>query len=356
MSIAVEEQKPSRTRYWVVVFAVVLAVIQYIDRVCIGKAKGAIQADLHLSEVEMGTVFGAFALAYALFEIPSGWLGDRFGPRKALIRVVLWWSFFTVATGWTGGLISIVAVRFLFGAGEAGCFPNLTRAFVNWLLPSERVRAQSILWLCARWGGAVTPLLVLAVLHGFKGAGFQQPWRQAFFLFGSLGIAWTLFFAWWFKDSPKDHSQVNDAEKKLLAPNSKYTTAHGSIPWGVFVRSRSVWLLWIQYFCQSYVWYFYVTWLPDYLTKHYSKTHDETYLTCVACVPLFFGGIGCLISGFVTKRLSNGAGGLRRARRILATFGMLGTGRFDGVSRFVRHDQAHSRGGWSRVGRRKYVR
>jgi len=325
--VEAKNMKPSNTRYWVVVFAVVLAVIQYIDRVCISKSKGAIQADLQLDDIAMGKVLGAFALAYALFEIPSGWLGDRFGPRKALIRVVLWWSFFTIATGWVGGLISLVVVRFLFGAGEAGCFPNLTRAFVNWLQPHERVRAQSILWLCARWGGAVTPLLVLAVLRWFKGAGFEHPWRQSFFLFGALGVVWTLVFAWWFRDNPKDHPGVNAAEKELLAPNAAYASGHGSVPWGVFASSKAAWLLWAQYFCLSYVWYFYVTWLPDYLDRHYHpKTDaDQTYLTLIACLPLFCGGIGCLISGFVTKKLSTLSGGLRQARRLLATVGMLGT-------------------------------
>jgi ACS family glucarate transporter-like MFS transporter len=324
-NVSVEVQKPSRTRYWVVVFAVVLAVIQYIDRVCISKSKGAIQTDLGLDDIGMGKVLSAFALAYALFEIPSGWLGDRFGPKKALIRVVLWWSFFTVATGWVGGLISLVAVRFLFGAGEAGCFPNLTRAFVNWLQPNERVRAQSILWLCARWGGAVTPLIVYEVLQWFQSKNYPQPWRQSFYLFGGLGVIWTLVFAWWFRDTPKEHAGVNAAEKQLLSTNSAYAGGHGGVPWGVFVRSKAAWLLWIQYFCQSYVWYFYVTWLPDYLTRHYHTTHDEKYLTKIACLPLFCGGIGCLISGFITKRVTALSGGLRRARQILAAFGMLGT-------------------------------
>lgn len=318
------EQKPSRTRYWVVVFAVTLAVIQYIDRVCISKSKSDIQQDLHLSDPEMGWVLGAFGLAYALFEIPSGWMGDRYGPRQALIRVVLWWSFFTFATGWTGGFMSLVIVRFLFGAGEAGCFPNLTRAFVTWLLPAERVRAQSILWLSARWGGAVTPLLVMVVLNYLKGHGFAQAWRQSFYIFGALGIAWVILFAWWFRDNPKDHPGVNAAEKKLLEPNSRYAAGHGKVPWGLFIKSKAAWLLWAQYFCVSYVWYFYVTWLSDYLRRQYMPEYDDAYLTQIACYPLFFGGIGCMVSGFVTKHLASVLG-LRRARRMLAAGGLLGT-------------------------------
>ena len=147
-------------RYGVVGFAVALAVIQYIDRVCISQAAPLVSEDLGLSPRQMGYVFSAFTLAYALFEIPAGYLGDRIGPRKVLLRIVLWWSFFTVATGWAWSWLSLVTTRFLFGAGEAGCFPNLAKALHRWLPPNERTRAQGLLWMSARWGGAATPLLV----------------------------------------------------------------------------------------------------------------------------------------------------------------------------------------------------
>src|SRR5215510_6137799 len=117
--------KPTRTRYWVIAFAITLAVIQYIDRVCISQAMPDIARDLRLTDAQKGAIFSAFGLAYALFEIPTGWLGDRMGAKRVLIRVVLWWSFFTAATGWAWNHISMLVMRFLFGAGEAGCFPNL---------------------------------------------------------------------------------------------------------------------------------------------------------------------------------------------------------------------------------------
>ena len=105
-------------------FAATLAIITYIDRVCISQAASDIQRDLGLTKVQMGWAFAAFAWAYALFEIPGGWLGDKIGPRKVLMRVVVWWSFFTAATGWAWNLASLLVTRFLFGAGEAGCFPE----------------------------------------------------------------------------------------------------------------------------------------------------------------------------------------------------------------------------------------
>ena len=132
--------------------------ITYVDRVCISKAAPLIQRDLDLTKEQMGYAFAAFGWAYALMEIPGGWLGDRIGPRKVLMRVVMMWSAFTASTGWAWNIFSLVLCRFFFGMGEAGCFPNLTKAFTIWLPAQERVRAQGIMWLSARWGGAFTPL------------------------------------------------------------------------------------------------------------------------------------------------------------------------------------------------------
>jgi len=224
--------RPTRARYWVVVFAVALAIIQYVDRVSISKAMPFIQRDLHFTHVQAGYIFGAFTLAYALFEIPTGWLGDTFGPRKVLLRIVLWWSFFTAATAHASSAVAMMVVRFLFGAGEAGCFPNVTKAFSTWLRPDERVRAQGVLWLAARWGGAVTPLLVLGVL------GVVSSWRRAFELFGGLGLVWAFFFYRWFRDNPHEHPSVNDAEKAMLTGVENLASRHAKVPWAVFFRSR----------------------------------------------------------------------------------------------------------------------
>src|SRR5258707_2913235 len=150
----------SKARYWVIVFAVTLAVLSYIDRVCIAMAAPDISKDLGFDKAQMGYIFSAFAVAYALFEIPGGWMGDWMGPRKVLMRIVIWWSVFTAVTGFMWNFTSMAVARFLFGAGEAGCFPNLTKAFSTWLPKNERVRAQGIMWMFARWGGALTPLLV----------------------------------------------------------------------------------------------------------------------------------------------------------------------------------------------------
>lgn len=316
-------ERATRARQWVIVFAVTLAIIQYIDRVCISKAMPAIQRDLGFSNVQAGYIFGAFTLAYALFEIPGGWLGDKFGPRKVLMRVVVWWSFFTAATAWVTSAFVMMVVRFLFGAGEAGCFPNITKAFTTWLPKDERVRAQSVLWLAARWGGAFTPLLVVGVL------GLVSSWRRAFELFGVLGIVWAFFFYRWFRDNPQSHPSVNAAEKRLLSEGvANLASKHERVPWRVFFGSGSAWLLWGQYACLSYVWYFYVTWFPKYLDSTHGKTLGPVMLAVLAGLPLFGGGFGSLISGFVAAPLARRMGGMGRARKTLAASGFVAASAF----------------------------
>ncbi len=148
----------------------------------------------------MGYVFAAFAWAYALFEIPGGWMGDWLGPRRVLLRIVTWWSICTAAMGWMWSLTSMIVTNFLFGAGEAGCFPNLTKVFTTWLPRRERVRAQGIMWMSARWGGAFTPMLVVWMLHFVN-------WRRTFQIFGGLGVIWAVFFYRWFRDNPARPSE-----------------------------------------------------------------------------------------------------------------------------------------------------
>ena len=134
----------SNTRHKVLIWAVLCSIITYIDRVCIAQAKPLIVKDLGLTDTQWGVVMSAFVWAYAGFEIPTGWLGDKFGARQTLTRVVVWWSIFTVATAGAWNFASMVVIRFFFGIGEAGCFPNITKAFTTWLPERERVRAQGI--------------------------------------------------------------------------------------------------------------------------------------------------------------------------------------------------------------------
>jgi ACS family glucarate transporter-like MFS transporter len=302
----------SRARYGVVLFAIALAIIQYVDRVCISQAAPVISADLRLSKEQMGWVFGAFTLAYALFEIPTGYMGDRLGPRAVLLRVVLWWSFFTAATGWAWNWLSLVVTRFLFGAGEAGCFPNITKAFDQWLPMHERIRAQGLLWMSARWGGAATPYLAFLVLQ-------QVHWRLAFVLFGLLGVGWAVVFFAWYRDHPRDHPRVNAAELAML-PTAASSADHHSIAWGRLARSPSMWLLCGQYFACSYAWYFFITWFPTYLLEVHH--FDLKRSAMLAGLPLFLGGVGSLCIGWLTPALQARLGNASLTRRVVGATGL----------------------------------
>src|SRR5579883_443185 len=260
--------RPSRARYWVIVFAVALAVLSYIDRVAISQAAGPISRDLSLSKSAMGLVFGAFGLSYSLFEVPTGWLGDWIGARKVLMRVVLWWSAFTALTGAAWNFASLWIIRFLFGAGEAGCFPNITKMFSVWLPLSGRATAQGIMWASARWGGAFTPPLVIFAFH-------HMTWRAAFAVFGALGLVWIAAFALWFRYRPADHPAVNAAERALLSEVKELGELRAGVPWRRLIAHRSLWLLWMQYFTLSFGWYFYVTWLPTYLQEFRHQTPES---------------------------------------------------------------------------------
>ena len=305
--------RATHARYWVIVFAVTLAVIQYIDRVCISQAAPLITKDLQLTDAQMGWVFSAFTLAYALFEIPAGYLGDRIGPRRVLLRIVLWWSFFTVATGWMRSLSAMIVTRFLFGAGEAGAFPNLTKAFNRWLPTGERSRAQGIMWMSARLGGAFTPMLVFACLRFVS-------WRTAFLLFGILGAVWAVIFFWWYRDDPRTHRQVNAAEAALL-PAEANDGKHFSVPWKKMFSSRTVWCLCGQYFACSYCFYFFITWFPTYLLKQHGFDMKSSAL--LAGTPLMLGACGSLFAGWISPILSTRIG-VRQARCRLGAAGAAG--------------------------------
>jgi ACS family glucarate transporter-like MFS transporter len=312
-------ERPTRVRYWVIVFAVTLAVVTYIDRVCISFAAPSISTDLRLTPVQMGWAFTAFGWAYALFEIPGGFLGDWMGPRRVLMRIVVWWSVFTAATGWAWNFTSLAVTRFLFGMGEAGCFPNLTKSFTTWLPEEERVRAQGIMWLSARWGGAFTPPLV-ALVMGLVG------WRHAFEIFGCLGVVWAVVFYRWYRDDPLQNPKLNAAERELVRQSAKMAGGHVHVPWRRFFGSLQVWMLCWQYFCLSYGWYFYITWLPTYLREGRHLALASTAL--LGILPLFCGGLGNPAGVVLSGMLNRYTNDLGLTRRIIACIGFAGASGF----------------------------
>jgi ACS family glucarate transporter-like MFS transporter len=322
---------PTKARYVVTAFAVTLAVITYVDRVGISVAAPSIRKELGLSTIELGWALAAFGWAYAIFEIPGGWLGDRIGPRRVLMRIVLWWSFFTAATGWVWNATSLVAIRGLFGAGEAGAFPNLTRVFTTWLPVQERERAQALLWLATRISGAFTPVLVAILIQ-------RIGWRRTFELFGVIGAVWAVLFYRWYRDSPAEHPSVNKEELALLPPAHETALAHSGVPWGIIFTNPHVWLLSIQYMCLAYGWWFYINWLPTYLRE--ARGTSVTFGALLAGLPLLLGAAGCLVSATLAPWLTKRFGSVSTARRIIAISGFIGASTciflFTGVSDPVR--------------------
>src|SRR5436190_3520240 len=219
--MTIADAKPTNIRYGVLGFACVLSAITYLDRVCFGTIAPYVKTEFGLNDDDMGNLFGAFTLAYAAFEVPTGWLGDVYGPRKTLIRIVLWWSFFTALTGMAGMAVAsgvmlvnftaLVVVRFLFGIGEAGAYPNITRALHNWFPLTERGFAQGMVWMSGRLMGGLTPLVWLLLVETL-----QMTWRAAFWIFGLLGVVWCVAFAAWFRNRPDEHPSVNDGELAVI--------------------------------------------------------------------------------------------------------------------------------------------
>jgi MFS family permease len=306
--------QPTRARYIVLALVASLSAICFIERATISQAAPDIEKSLGITKGEMGVVFSAFTLSYALFEIPMGRWGDRFGPRNILLKVVLMWSFFTAATGWVWNLTSLKICRLLFGAGEGGCFPNLTKIVTIWLPSSERGRAQGILWCCGRWGAAIAPSIMAFTL-------LYLNWRWAFTLLSLLGVIWAVIFYFWFSDRPRGHPDVNAAELALMDGAESNAPSEAHVPWGEFIRRRSVWLLWLTYFCMAYGWYFYITWLPTYLRE--SRHMDLQNSAFLAGLPTFMGGLGCFAGGWLVQYFAVRWGDVRRARRTVAGGAML---------------------------------
>ena len=233
----------TRARYRVVGLAVVLAMLTYLDRACIAVLADDIRSALSLGKTQMGYVFSAFALAYALFEIPTAWWADRVGTRNVLTRIVVWWSAFTMATGAAFSYASLLVTRFLFGMGEAGAWPSVARTFSRWIPRTERGTVQGIFFVGAHLGGGMTPIVVMALRHAIG-------WRTVFLLFGLIGLIWAAVWYRWFRDDPEAHREVNAAELQLIVAGRESGSAHAA-NWSYWRRlfgHRNVLLLCLMYF------------------------------------------------------------------------------------------------------------
>jgi MFS family permease len=316
-------------------FLCILSFLTYYDRTCISSISGMIQSDLQLDNLQMGAVFSAFWLAYALLEIPSGFLGDRYGARGTLARIVLAWSAFTALSGSATGFVSLLTYRFLFGVGEAGAYPNMARIQSAWLPVSSRARAGGLLWLTARWGAAFAPFIFGWLMQLFGGDRFHHllagtafahsaPWRLSFYASGLLGVIWVALFWLWFRDNPAEQRGVNEGELELIragTPAASPGSADAPVP-GMFASlfsSPSLWALAFLYTCVSFGWSFFVSWMPTFFRSVQGVSMvDSRWMTAL---PLFFGGISCLAGGALSDWVIQTTGNKRFGRAIFPVIG-----------------------------------
>lgn len=234
------QTKPLNRKYGVLIILAALSVITFLDRNAISLAGQRITQELDLTEGQFGWILSAFTISYGLFEIPAGLLGDRFGAKSVLTKVVLGWSLFTVLTGTATGFASLFLVRFLFGAGEAGAYPNTAISIRQWFPAIERGRAQAVIWMGSRIGGALAPFLVIPIQ-------MQFGWRASFYVLGVVGVLWVIIWWIWYR-TPEVPTR---AEK---------VTVESKPSWGQWVRSGNFWLLMVMYFCYAAGVFFFISW------------------------------------------------------------------------------------------------
>jgi len=324
---------PTRVRYVVLFLLCLLAMITYMDRAANGSAKDAIMNELNkqgafVTKDDFFWVLIAFQLAYAIFEIPSGWLGDTRGPRSTLLRVVLWWTLFVALTGFVGtsllgvylGFTALIVIQFMFGVGEAGAFPNIAKALYNWFPASQRGFAKSIIWMSARFMGGLTPLVwVLMVELG------GLTWHQALWWFAAVAAVWCAVFCLFFRNKPGEHPSVNEAERAIIDAGRTQAKGPVRVPWGRLLRSRNVWAICFMYVVTNYCWYFLMYFLPSAMKEQFKEWNatpgGKILLALLAGCPLLVGMFGCLLGGILSDRYIRKTGDRKWGRRL---FGMIG--------------------------------
>ncbi len=287
-----------------------LSVITYVDRVCISVAGPSMQDSLHISPQAWGWVMSAFFISYSIFEIPSGILGDRIGPRRVLTRIVLWWSAFTSLTGAVSRYSVLVLVRFCFGIGEAGAYPNAAVVIRRWMPAGRRARAWGFVWMMSQLGGALSPLLVVPLQ-------IHYGWRASFYLFGIVGVLWGGVWYWWFRDSPAEKAGVTQAELDEIGKGAEAPIQHG-LPWRAALRSGNLWRIMAIAAFYVYALSFFQSWFQTYLVKGRGYTQANLILSSL---PYLVGACCNLLGGYASDWISREFG-LKIGRRLVGVVGL----------------------------------
>lgn len=301
-------------RYFMVMGTFLLALLLYVDRVCISVAKEPISAALDLSDKQMGWVLAAFSLGYALFQTPAGMLSDALGPRKVLSAIVTIWSGFTALTGAAWNFGSLLVVRFLFGAGEAGAFPGMSRAIYSWIPLQERGIVTGINFSGSRLGAAFALPLVAWMIDDFG-------WRISFVILGGIGALWAVAWFVLFRDKPEDHPGISKKEKEFILSKRQQRNTKAEIEkisLGNLLKSKNIWLAMGQYFCSNFTFFFALTWLFPHIKSEYGlNTLEAGFYTGI---PLIFGAFGNWTSGALSDHIYK-KGNWDRSRLLPASLG-----------------------------------
>ncbi len=334
-------ERPSRVRYTILMLLCTLAMITYLDRAVVANSKDAIMDSLGKDRANWFYLAFAFQIAYALFEVPTGWMGDRFGPRSTLLRIVLWWTFFLGLTGLAGHLEIfgyeilfitfglLIFVQFLFGMGEAGAFPNISRSLYNWFPMQDRGFASGTVWMSSRFMGGLTPLVWLFLTDADY---IGLTWRQGFGVFVLLALTWCGLFYWWFRNTPEQHPATNSAEQDLIKEGKPtYTKVADHPPFRQLLASTNLRWICAMYFCINFGWYFLMYFLPGKMRINYLAANDgaplsatdKILLSLLIGAPLLVGMFGCSLGGYLTDRFVRKTGNRRLGRKL---YGMIGFG------------------------------
>jgi MFS family permease len=297
----------------VVFFMVTLAMVTYLDRACIGVMAPYIAAEFSLDAGQLSWVFASFTLAYALFEIPTARWADTRGAKSVLTRIVTWWSLFTVITAGAFSYVSLIAARFLFGAGEAGAWPCVARVMSRWIPAGSRGTAKGIFFAGAYASATVTVLLVTPLLSYFS-------WRSMLVVFGGVGMVWVIAWHRWFRDEPTEHPATNDAERALILANRAPTAPQptGWPFWWRLLRQRNVLLLCVTYMPNCVTFYFCITWLPTYLLEQHG--FEKAQLGMLSALPLGLSVLTQFLGGYISDIVTRKSG-IRAGRRFPGVLG-----------------------------------
>lgn len=278
-------------RLRVLVFLCLLAAITYLDRIAISVAGPRIQDALQIGPKGWGWVVGVFTLSYAIFEIPTGRMGDRTGARRVLARIVLWWSAFTAFTGLTSNYYVLLFVRFCFGAGEAGALPNISIALSRWFPPIERARATGCVLMSLQAGGALAPLIIVPIQ-------IRYGWRASFFALGIIGLVWSIAWYRWYRDTPAEKFGITQTEINTIG-SASFADNH-QMPWSIALRSTNVRVILLTGFCYVFALYFFISWLHTFLVKGRGFSEADLLLSIA---PGILGAAGNFAGGFLSDAL-----------------------------------------------------